>query len=60
MTTALKLREEGIAEGFEKGIEKGIKENARRMLNDGQPVAIIAKYTGLTPSEIEALREEND
>ncbi|HOG64021.1 MAG TPA: Rpn family recombination-promoting nuclease/putative transposase [Spirochaetota bacterium] len=52
--------EKGIEQGIEKGIEKGIRENARRMLEDGVPMNTIAKYTGLSIPEIEALRNAAD
>ena len=49
MTTATKLREEGKIEGK--------IETARRMLGDGQSIELIAKYTGLSLSEIMALQD---
>jgi len=52
-------RDEGIAKGIEKGIEKGmIREKtkiARGMKNDGVPMEVIMKYTGLSMEEIEML-----
>jgi predicted transposase/invertase (TIGR01784 family) len=52
-------RAEGLAEGEKKGIEKGAKQaniaTARSMKADGLHVDVIAKYTGLTPSEITSL-----
>lgn len=47
----LKKWEENFAEGKE---EKGLAV-ARAMKEDGHPVAMIAKYTGLTEEEINAL-----
>ena len=51
--------EKGLAEGMEKGMEKGKLEanleNARKMKADQMPLDLIAKYTGLTVQEIEAL-----
>lgn len=59
-------KEDGIKEGIEKGIEKGKEqaeqkalqervESARLMKSDGLPLATIAKYTGLTESEVAIL-----
>ena len=42
-------------EGLEKGIEKGHIEDARKMKADDMPTELIAKYTGLSPEEINAL-----
>lgn len=47
--------EKGIAEGMEKGMEKGHIEDARRMKADNMAIELIAKYTGLTIEEVEAL-----
>ena len=50
---------DGEAEGIEKGIEKGIAQGkveiAKAMLSDGMSVALVARYSGLTPEEVEAL-----
>ena len=55
----LEGRAEGRAEGEKIGIEKGEKkkslESARKMKADSLPTELIAKYTGLTTEEIEAL-----
>ena len=56
-------KDEGIKEGIAKGIEQGIEQGkneeklsfARMMKSDGQPIATIAKYTGLSADEIAAL-----
>ena len=49
----------GLTEGMEKGVEKGIeenkRENARRMMADGMPAELIAKYTGLTIDAVNSL-----
>ena len=47
--------EKGNKEGMEKGMEKGHIEDARRMKADNMAIELIAKYTGLTIEEIEAL-----
>ena len=51
--------EKGMAKGIEKGIEKGREEEkltiARQMKADHLPIEIIAKYTDLSPEEIEKL-----
>jgi predicted transposase/invertase (TIGR01784 family) len=46
---------EGWQRGIEKGIEKGHIEDARRMKADNMATELIAKYTGLTIEEVEAL-----
>ena len=51
-------REQGIEQGIEQGMKQNSKENARRMLADNVPIQAIAKYTGLSIAEIEALRDE--
>ena len=48
-------RAEGIAEGIAEGLAKGKMDNARKMKADNMPTDLIAKYTGLTIEEIEAL-----
>ena len=60
-------REEGLKEGLKEGREEGLKEGreegqqseklraARKMKDDGMPVDLIAKYTGLTVEQIENL-----
>jgi len=49
----------GEARGMEKGIAKGEHENALRvasqMKNDGIPLDLIIKYSGLSESQINAL-----
>ena len=46
-------------EGMQKGIQKGREEErlmmARAMKEDGHPIEMITKYTGLTKEQIEAL-----
>lgn len=48
-------REEGKIEGRIEGEKKKQLEIARTMKTDGIPTDIIAKYTGVSPAEIEAL-----
>lgn len=56
--------EEGRAEGLEEGRAKGLAEGraegraetAKMMLEDGEPISKIMRYTGLTEEEIEKLR----
>ena len=72
MTYTLKLKEErkigheaGFREGMEKGMEKGLQkgtqkgklEDALEILKDGVAVEKIAKYTGLSPDMITALKQ---
>lgn len=51
--------EKGFEKGIEKGVEKGKKERdleiAREMKMQGEPVAKIIKYTGLSEAEIDGL-----
>ncbi len=47
--------EEGVIIGEEKGKKKEKVEIARVMKKEGEPVDRIARYTGLTPEEIEKL-----
>lgn len=42
-------------EGRAEGIEENKRENARKMKEDGMPIELIAKYTGLSATEIESL-----
>ncbi len=50
---------EGHAEGRTEGRAEGRAEanwdNARKMKEDGMPIELIAKYTGLSATEIESL-----
>ena len=56
--------EEGMAKGIEEGMAKGIEEGeknakietARKMLLDGLTMDVVAKYSGLSIAEIEALK----
>ena len=47
-------RNEGLAEGRAEG-RAALMETARRMVADGLDLAIIQKYTGLSPTEINSL-----
>ncbi|MBR5350856.1 MAG: hypothetical protein IK124_06450, partial [Prevotella sp.] len=47
--------EKGIEKGIEKGMEKGKAEIARNFKNDGIPLDVIARNTGLSIEEIETL-----
>ena len=51
--------EKGKQEGIEIGIEKGKQEEqlavASKMKKENMPIALIAKITGLTEEEIEAV-----
>ena len=45
-----------VMEGqYQEGMKKGHIEDARKMKADAMPTELIAKYTGLTPEEIDAL-----
>ena len=50
---------QGMAQGMKQGMAQGMvqanRENALKMKNDGMSILLIAKYTGLSPEEIELL-----
>jgi predicted transposase/invertase (TIGR01784 family) len=48
-------REEGRQEGLQEGVQVGIETVARRLLESGQPIAEIARATGLTAAQIRKL-----
>ena len=64
MTLADRLRQEGRQEGIELGIHKGIQEGERKekikiaksALAQGLPVEQVIAFTGLSRTEIEALK----
>ena len=45
-------KEEGRAEGRVEGTKKQALDSARKMLSDGLPIELVAKYSDLTPDEI--------
>ena len=49
-------RLEGLQQGIEKGIEKERQAIALNLLDEGMPMALIVKATGLTPEQIQNLR----
>ena len=51
----LKGRAEGLAKGRAEGERDKAMESALRMKADGMTAELIAKYTGLTAEEIQAL-----
>lgn len=51
-----KYREEGRKEGLDEGIKIERLRIARELLKLGAPIEMIAKATGLSHKEIEALR----
>ena len=73
MTTAQRLRKEGLERGLEQGLVKGLeqgleqgwekgafekaRETAKRMLEKGYPIEDICDITGLTREEVEGLRK---
>jgi len=52
--------EKGLVEGEKVGLEKGRLdakiESARKMLIDGLPIDMVAKYSGLSIEEIKKLK----
>ena len=49
-------KEEGRKEGIEEGEKRKSMEMALRMRDDGMPLEVIAKYTGLSVEEIQNLK----
>ena len=45
----------GLKQGIQKGIQKGIQQTAQNLKNNGVSIEIIAKCTGLSIEEVEAL-----
>ena len=52
---------EGIERGLKKGVEKGKGEEKNQIalncLNEGMPIDVIIKLTGLTKQQIEKLKK---
>ena len=55
MTTAMRLREEGLKQGELLGIKKGKIEIARKMKQKGFEINLISELAGLSKEEIERL-----
>lgn len=61
-------RKEGLAKGLAKGRAEGLAEGvdqqktqtARMMLQDGEPIDKIMRYTGLDREQVESLRKEDE
>ena len=58
MTTAMKLREEGIKEGIKEGILVKAREDAKNMLTEGLDLNLISRITGLTIQEIVEIKNK--
>lgn len=66
-TIEVAAEEKGLAKGLAEGLEKGLAEGraevevskaisvAKEMKDDGMPVDLIVKYTGLSEDEINSL-----
>ena len=48
--------EKGRQEGEKKGIQQGLEKTAKQMLQDGEPIEKIKKWTGLSDAKINALK----
>ena len=59
ISTAMKLRMEGMEKGMEKGIKEGMEKVALNMLKEGFENSLISKVTGLSITEINKLRKKN-
>ena len=49
------LQEASYDEGFKAGEVQGKAEIAKAMLSDGMDIALVVKYSGLSPEEIKSL-----
>ena len=58
ISTAMKLRMEGMEKGMEKGIKEGMEKVALNMLKEGFENSLISKVTGLSITEIDKLRKK--
>ncbi|HNX76657.1 MAG TPA: hypothetical protein PLM07_21830 [Candidatus Rifleibacterium sp.] len=47
-------------EGREEGKQETLEYTALKMLNDNLPIETIARYTSLTPDQIEKLRKDSN
>lgn len=50
--------EKGRKEGLQEGIQKGLMDVAKRMLSKGSSVADVKEMTGLSESEVEAIKKQ--
>lgn len=61
MTTAERLKNQGIEEGIEKGIEKGLRESkleiAKNLLGLGTEIEFVSKGTGLSIEEVKKIKK---
>ncbi|MCG8340635.1 MAG: hypothetical protein MI674_05205, partial [Cytophagales bacterium] len=67
ITVAQKMRQEarqegiqqgmqrGRQQGMQQGMQKGVKQTARKLLERGVPIEVIASATGLSREEIKKL-----
>ena len=57
------FKKEGFQEGIQEGIEKGEKQKAieiaKKLLQNGISVEVVADTTGLTMEELNKIQEEN-
>ena len=66
MTVTQAIRQEGMQQGMQQGIQQGMQQGeqnkalaiARTMLKEQEPKEKVVKLTGLTPKQIEKLRQE--
>ena len=56
MNAAQRLIQQGMQEGIEVGMQQGLEKTAKQMLEDGEPMEKIQKWTGLSEAEINALK----
>ena len=62
MSILQKREEKGMQKGMRRGMQEGRKEGvqkvARNLLKEGVEIALVAKCTGFSESEVEKLKEE--
>ena len=46
---------QGVAQGIAQGVAQSKAEIAKAMLSDGMDIALVVKYSGLSPEEIKSL-----
>ncbi|MEM7383291.1 MAG: Rpn family recombination-promoting nuclease/putative transposase [Bacteroidota bacterium] len=55
LTTKQQIEKRGLEQGLEQGIQQGLEKTAKQMLEDGEPMEKIKKWTGLSREKLEQL-----
>ncbi len=58
MSILQKREEKGMRRGMQKGRQEGVQKVAKNLLKEGVEIALVAKCTGFSESEVEKLKEE--